>query len=118
MFNALRAIGARVSEVRIDRLAERTYYAVAVIEGPDGTVEVDARPSDALNAALLADASVTARPELLAAPEEESAPTLAAFAEKFPESARDIVGSEVAAEAAAHAERLSRETSTSASPTA
>ena len=118
MFNALRAIGARVSEVRIDRLAERTFYAVAVIEGPDGTVEVDARPSDALNAALLADARVTARLELLAAAEEESAPTLAALAEKFPESARDIVGREVAAESAAHAKRLSREASTSASPPA
>ena len=117
MFNALGAVGARVSEVRIDRLAERTFYAVAVIEGPDGTVEVDARPSDGLNVSLLADARVTVRPELFGTAEEESAPTLAGLAERFPESVRDIVGREVAVDAAAHAERLSREAIT-VSPTA
>lgn len=114
MFNALRAVGARVAEVRIDRLAERTFYAVAVIEGPDGTVEVDARPSDALNAALLADARVTVRSDLLGAAEEDSAPTLATLAEKFPESARDIVAPEVAA----RAERTATDAAAAPSPSA
>lgn len=53
MFSALQAVRARVVEVRIDRLAERTFFAVAVIEGPSGAVEVDARPSDALRTQLL-----------------------------------------------------------------
>jgi len=112
MFNALRAVGARVTEVRIDRLAERTFYAVAVVEGPDGAVEVDARPSDALHAALLADARVTVRGALFGAAEEESAPMLAALAEKFPESARDIVAPVVAA----RAKRAAAETAAAAPP--
>jgi bifunctional DNase/RNase len=88
--------------VRVDRLAEKTFYAVAVIEGPGGVVEVDARPSDALCAALLADARITARLELFDAIQEESASTLETLAEKFPESARDIVEAEKAAEKDAH----------------
>ncbi len=111
MFNALRAAGARVVEVRIDRLAEKTFYAVAVIEGPSGIAEVDARPSDALNAALLADARVTVRRELLEVAADGSAETLGALAEKFPESASDIIQ----AERAAHAEFVARQAA--ASPT-
>lgn len=100
MFNALRAVGARVVEVRIDRLASNTFYAVAVIEGPSGTAEVDARPSDALNAALLADARVTARPDVLAAAAPEARQTMATLAERYPFTARDIADSvEFAAQA-------------------
>ena len=47
-------------EVRIDRLSEGTYYAVIVIDGPQGTIEVDARPSDALTLALVVGAPVQA----------------------------------------------------------
>lgn len=42
------ALGGNLPEVRIDRLTEGTYYAVIVVDGPQGTAEVDARPSDAL----------------------------------------------------------------------
>jgi RNA polymerase sigma factor (sigma-70 family) len=112
MFNALQAVGARVTEVRIDRLAEKTFYAVAVIEGPGGAVEVEARPSDALSAALLADARVTARRELLDAPDDDAAAMMENLAERFPESARDMV----AAELAARAERDAQQPSPAASP--
>jgi RNA polymerase sigma factor (sigma-70 family) len=99
MFQALRAVGARVVEVRIDRLAEKTFYAVAVIEGPSGMAEVDARPSDALHAALLADARVTVRRELFeGAASDGNAAMLGALAEKFPESARDIIRARRAAQ--------------------
>ena len=94
MFNALQAVGAQVVEVRIDRVAEKTFFAIAVIEGPGGAVEVDARPSDALSAALLADARVTARVTLFDGPEEHLAAMIDNLAEKFPESARDIVGAQ------------------------
>ena len=47
-------------EVRIDRLAEGTYYAAIVVQGPKGTTEVDARPSDALALALVVGAPVRA----------------------------------------------------------
>ena len=99
MHNTLRALGASVVEVRIDRMAERTYYAVAVVEGPSGRVEVDARPSDALNLALLASARVTARRELLEAVAAGLEESLGAFSqETFPESAQDMV--------AAHLKRM------------
>lgn len=99
MFNALRAVGARIIEVRIDRLAEKTFYAVAVIESPTGTVEVDARPSDALNAALLAEARVTVRPEVLKAADGDSGKTLADLTAGFPEAAPDIVRALISARA-------------------
>jgi bifunctional DNase/RNase len=100
MFNALRAVGARVIEVRIDRLAANTSYAVAVIEGPAGTTEVDARPSDALNAALLADARITVRRAVLDAAATGADQTMANLAEKFPLATHEIADSgEFAAQA-------------------
>ena len=112
-FNALQAVGARVTEVRIDRLAEKTFYAVALIEGPDGAVEVDARPSDALSAALLADARVTARREMLDVP-HDAARMMETLAEKFPESAPDIVRAELHARAERDAQPPSPTASTPA----
>jgi len=46
------AAGSRVAEVRITPLAESTFYAVVIVEGPAGRADVDARPSDALNGGL------------------------------------------------------------------
>jgi uncharacterized protein len=54
------ALGGRLVEVRIDRLDEGTFYATVVVDGPRGTVSVDARPSDALNLALAVGAPVRA----------------------------------------------------------
>src|SRR2546427_10316949 len=56
----LDAAGARLREVRITALTERVFYAEAVVEGPGGSRAVDARPSDALNLALLAGAPIRA----------------------------------------------------------
>jgi uncharacterized protein len=47
------ALGGRLVEVRIDRLDQQTFYATVVVDGPQGPAEVDARPSDALNLALV-----------------------------------------------------------------
>lgn len=52
------ALGGSLREVRIDRLADQTFYAVVVLDGPTGLVEVDARPSDALTLALAAGAPI------------------------------------------------------------
>jgi RNA polymerase sigma factor (sigma-70 family) len=49
---------ARVSEVRINRLADEVFYAESVVESPAGAAVVDARPSDALNLALLTEAPI------------------------------------------------------------
>ena len=54
----LGAASARVIEVRLTELIERTYYAIVVIDGPAGQHELDARPSDALNLALVTDAPI------------------------------------------------------------
>ncbi len=47
------AAGSRVSEVRITRLSDAVFYACVVVPGPGGPREVDARPSDAVNLAVV-----------------------------------------------------------------
>jgi RNA polymerase sigma factor (sigma-70 family) len=56
----LGAAGGRLEEVRVTRLAEGVFYAEAVVEGPGGPVVVDARPSDALNLAVVAGVPIRA----------------------------------------------------------
>ena len=57
--NLLKAVSTLVSEVRISKLVDDiTYYAEILLEGPGGRVVVDARPSDALNLALLFGATI------------------------------------------------------------
>ncbi len=56
--NLLAAAGSRLAEVRINRLAEGVFYAVAVVETPRGSVEVDASLSDAVNLAVLAGVQI------------------------------------------------------------
>ncbi len=67
--NLLTAAGVRLTEVRITRLVEDVFYAVVVVEGPAGVVEVDARPSDALNLAVLSGAPVLVDAAILTNPE-------------------------------------------------
>jgi RNA polymerase sigma-70 factor (ECF subfamily) len=59
----LEAAGARLREVRVMRLADMIFYAQAVLE--DGST-VDARPSDAINLALVAGAPVLVDEAVLA----------------------------------------------------
>lgn len=56
--NLLQAGGGTLREVRIDRLADTVFYATAVVDGVEGTSTIDARPSDAINLALLTGASI------------------------------------------------------------
>ncbi|MDQ3694654.1 MAG: DUF151 domain-containing protein [Chloroflexota bacterium] len=66
MAGILRAAGGTVREVRIDRLEGDVFYAVAVVDGAAGEHELDARPSDALNLALLFVAPIRVAPAVLA----------------------------------------------------
>jgi bifunctional DNase/RNase len=59
----LKAGGSAVREVRVSRLAEHTFYAEVVLA--DGT-DVDARPSDAINLALVTGAPILISDEVLA----------------------------------------------------
>jgi hypothetical protein len=54
----LEATGSRLAEVRITRLTEGIFYAVIIVDGPAGRHEIDARPSDAVNLAVLAGAPI------------------------------------------------------------
>ena len=61
----LEAVGARVERVTINRLAEKTFYAVVTVAAAAGTSELDARPSDALNLAARAGAAVFVTEDVL-----------------------------------------------------
>lgn len=56
----LRAAGAEVKEVQINRLDDNVFYASVVLDGPQGRKSVDARPSDAMNLALAVGAPIRA----------------------------------------------------------
>ena len=50
------AAGAQITEVRITQLLSSVFYAIVVVQGtgtPSGPREVDARPSDAVNLAVV-----------------------------------------------------------------
>jgi RNA polymerase sigma factor (sigma-70 family) len=64
--NLLQASGARISEARITRLDGGTFYAVLVVDGPQGRQEVDSRPSDAVTLAAVAGAPIRAEARVFA----------------------------------------------------
>lgn len=59
------ALGGSVTEVRVVSLSESTYIAEVLLDGPSGSRSVDARPSDAINLALLSGAPLKVADELL-----------------------------------------------------
>lgn len=65
--NMLLVAGGRLREVCISELAESVFYAVAVVEGAEGARTVDARPSDAINLALVTGAPIRVDPAVLEA---------------------------------------------------
>ena len=62
----LEAAGARAVEARITRLTDGIFYAVVVVDGPAGRREADARPSDAITLATLADVPIRVDARVLA----------------------------------------------------
>jgi RNA polymerase sigma-70 factor (ECF subfamily) len=92
MTSLLEAAGGRLTEARVTRLADGTFYGVAVVEGPAGRREIDARPSDILNLALLTGAPVRVDPAVLAeASESEQGARHLAEATAYPEDTAAIV---------------------------
>lgn len=91
MLKSLEAVGAKLSEVRIEQLVERTYYAVAVYEGGGELREVDARPSDALNLALLAAVPIRMRRAVWESGREENERIVATLEEAFPHRGRGVL---------------------------
>jgi uncharacterized protein len=62
---ALEAVGARVDRVVVVEMAEETYHARLILASGDQTVEVDARPSDALALAVRTGARIFATVALM-----------------------------------------------------
>ena len=58
------AAGSAICEVRITRLIAQVFYAAVIVRGPGGTREVDSRPSDAVNLALVTGAPIRVDSEL------------------------------------------------------
>jgi RNA polymerase sigma factor (sigma-70 family) len=52
------AAGSGIAEVRITRLVVPIFHAAVVVRAPGGLHEVDARPSDAVNLALVSNAPI------------------------------------------------------------
>ncbi len=73
--NVLRAAGAQLIEARITRLDAEVFYAIAKIASTGGRLlDVDARPSDVINLAMLTGAPILVDPSVLrVAPQSERA---------------------------------------------
>jgi hypothetical protein len=92
MTSLLAATGGRLAEARVTRLEDGTFYGLAVVEGPSGTSEIDARPSDLLNLALLTGAPIRVDPEVLAeASESEKGARYLAEATAYPDDTAAII---------------------------
>jgi RNA polymerase sigma-70 factor (ECF subfamily) len=93
MTSLLEATGARLAEARVTRLDDGTFYGVAAVEGPSGhRSEVDARPSDLLNLALLTGAPIRVDPAVLAeASSSERGAQYLAEATAYPDDTAAIV---------------------------
>jgi RNA polymerase sigma factor (sigma-70 family) len=100
----LSAAGGALREVRVSRLADQVFYAVAVLA--DGT-EVDARPSDALTLALVTGVPIAVEPAVLDAAERlaRERPGLAAEA-SAPGDGATVLADEVRARLAGLAREL------------
>jgi RNA polymerase sigma factor (sigma-70 family) len=81
------ATGSQITEVKITQLLDAVYYATVVVQGPDGSREVDARPSDAVNLAMVSGAPIRLNGALFSA---DSAETHADKASSYPVATADI----------------------------
>jgi bifunctional DNase/RNase len=67
------AAGSQITEVKITRLLGSVFYACVVVPGPGGLREVDARPSDAVNLAVVSGAPIRLNSELFSATAADAA---------------------------------------------
>jgi bifunctional DNase/RNase len=65
-------LGGTLRRVSITRMQKSTYYEEMQIEGPDGLVAVDARPSDSIAIALRLDAPIFVPSALMTALDDET----------------------------------------------
>jgi uncharacterized protein len=66
-FRAIQALGGRIQAVEIVDLKQNTFFARMLLQTPkEGTISVDARPSDAIALALRAQCPIRVAEEVLA----------------------------------------------------
>ena len=98
------AAGSQITEVRITQLLSSVFYAIVVVQGPAGPREVDARPSDAVNLAVVTGVPIRVNAELFAASARD--PDADARRVSFPSATADIAAETVRRLAEQHAKRL------------
>ena len=74
-YSAIGALGGRIQAIEIVDLKQNTFYARLLLETPqDGTIAVDARPSDAIALALRAKCPIRVSEEVLARASDTKGP--------------------------------------------
>jgi uncharacterized protein len=90
------AAGSGITEVRITKLVAPIFHAVVIVRAPDGSREVDARPSDAVNLALVSGALIKIDASVFEIarqpPHDEPLPAAAATAEIAAEAQQALRG--------------------------
>ncbi|GAB6073196.1 bifunctional nuclease family protein [Venenivibrio stagnispumantis] len=72
MVNLIDSLSAKVDSIKIHTLQDNTYYASVVIIDRNGTkIEIDSRPSDAINVALRTESPIYVSQQLLEIDNEE-----------------------------------------------
>lgn len=64
-------LGGTLQRVNISRVQQRTYFAELQLSGPNGPLQIDARPSDSIAIALRLRAPIFAHESLLTAIDED-----------------------------------------------
>lgn len=65
LHNSIRDLGGDIDHVMVSSMENDTYYATIVVKQGGKTVEIDARPSDALALAVRAGVQIFAAPSLM-----------------------------------------------------
>ena len=65
LHNAIKNLGGVIDHIVVSSMENDTYYATIVVHQGDKTVEIDARPSDALALAVRAGVQIFAAPEVM-----------------------------------------------------
>lgn len=67
LYNTISNLGFTVSAIEINEISEDTFYAsIKLSKGTESPVTIDARPSDAVALALIADAPIFVAPHVMA----------------------------------------------------
>jgi len=65
LHNSIKDLGGVIDHIVVSSMENDTYYATIVVQRDDKTVEIDARPSDALALAVRAGVQIFAAPEVM-----------------------------------------------------